>query len=128
MNKDFNKRDEILFGGYSEDAYKYGGIRHFEYLDVDTLKQLIDEGFIDPEECQNDSPTTMEFYEFMKKYPDFTAHGYAVSPVRSDYRITLEGIECSEPYTNETLRDFVELCRFADEFCVNQSYAYAWYD
>lgn len=128
MNKDFNKRDEILFGVYNKDAYKYGGIRHFKNLDVDALKHLLDEGFIDPEEAQNDSPTTMEFYEFISAHPNFTAHGYAVSPDRDDYRITLEGIECYEPCDVKTIRDFIELCRFADELSVNDECMYAWWD
>ena len=128
MNKDFNKRDEILFGVYNKDAYKYGGIRHFKNLDVDALKHLLDEGFIDPEEAQNDSPTTMEFYEFISAHPNFTAHGYAVSPDRDDYRITLEGIECYESCDTKTIRDFIELCRFADELSVNDGCMYAWWD
>lgn len=128
MNKDFNKRDEILFGVYNKDAYKYGGIRHFENLDADTLKQLLDEGFIEPEEVQNYSPTTMEFYEFISAHPNFTAHGYAVSPNRDDYRITLEGIECHESCDAKTMREFIELCRFADELSMNDEYMYAWWD
>lgn len=126
MNKNVKRRDKILFGSADVD-YKFGGIEHFRGIDCDTLEQLLEEDFIDPEECQNCSPSTEEFFEFMKRHPEFTAHGYAVSPKRSDYRITIEGIESDEDCNNqEVLEDFIGLCRFADEFCIHPPYA--WWD
>ena len=47
--KNIRKRDEIIFGNYDPDAYM-GGIRIFEDMSYDTLKQLVDEGFVDVEE------------------------------------------------------------------------------
>jgi len=47
----------------------------FYGLSVGVLEILIAEGFIDLDENQNNSPTTEEFLEFMKKYPDVKAHG-----------------------------------------------------
>ena len=126
MNKNVKRRDEILFGTADID-YKFGGTQYFRGIDCNILEQLLEEDFIDPEECQNCSPSTEEFFEFMKKHPEFTAHGYAVSPDRSDYRITIEGIEADEDCNNqEALEDFIGLCRFADEFCIHPPYA--WWD
>ena len=126
MNKNIKERDKIIFGKYEPDAYKYGGIHHFNGLDHYRLQKLIDKDFIDPEECQNYSPSTEEFLDFMKDHPEFTAHGYAVSIDRDDYRVTLEGIESDERMDYETMVDFVELCRLADDFCLDTPYA--WWD
>ena len=127
MNKNIKERDEILFGEYKPDAYRYGGIRYFSRLDVSTLKRLIDANYIELDECQNYSPTTEDFCNFMETHPEFTDHGYAISDKRDDYRITIEGIEsdekCKDP---ETVEEFIALCRFADEFNLNTPYA--WWD
>ena len=127
LNTNIKERDTILFGEYDPSAYKYGGIRHFEYLDYPTLQKLVDKKFIDPEGCQNYSPSTGDFLAFMEAHPEFTAHGYAIGLNRDDYRITIEGIESDEIFSDVgTLEEFVGLCRFADYFCLNPPYA--WWD
>ncbi len=129
LNKDVNRRDQIIFGKrYQEDDYRYGGIRHFDHLNLNTLKDLINENFIDKEECQNDSPSTEDIYEFIQSHPRFTCHGYAVSISRSDYRVTLEGVELNGWYSREELIDFIEMFRYADELCIGEENLYCWYD
>ena len=117
MNKDIKKRDKILFGNYNPDDYM-GGIKHFDNVTVETLNKLIDEEFLDGDGTQNYSPTVDEFIEFMEKYPNWTAFGYAVSNHRGDYRITVTGIERNEGMTqiDKELEDFVDLARHAEEF------------
>lgn len=80
LNEDVNSRDIILFGEEFNSEEYLGGIRHFDRLTLGDLKKLIENKFIELEECQNDSPTTEEILQFIEKYPDYTAHGYAVSP------------------------------------------------
>lgn len=52
------------------------------------------------------------------------AHGYAVDVNRSDYRITIEGIETDIEPKDDELRTYLKLCGDADDF---QS-SYCWYD
>ena len=122
-----NARDLILFGEkFCEDKY-LGGIRRFESLSVSGLQNLLALNAIDPEEQHNCAPTTQEIYDFMKDHDNFTAHGYAVSTSRDDYRISLEGVEgfCE---TRADMEDFVNMFRFADEFSISDGEAWCWFD
>ena len=123
-NKDIETRDRIIFGKYQPEEY-HGGIRRFSELDAEVLEKLIEEKFIDPEDCQNLSPTAWEFFNFMKQYPWWMAHGYVVELKRPDYRMTIEGIETEmEPHDPEELCEYSKLCGDADDFQTT----YCWYD
>ena len=113
LNADIKRRDEILFGSFNPSMYLLGGIRHFE-TDRSTIEKLIDEGFADPDERQNDSPSIKEFLEYTEDHDLITFSGYAVSGDRHDYRVTIEQINAviDDP---DTLTKFVELFRYADE-------------
>lgn len=128
MNMDMSKNDSRrveLLG--IKGKYLSGGTESFDNLDVDTLRLLIEEGYADPEMNQNDSHTTNEFYEFMLKHPDIKAHGYAVSPDRDDYRMTIEGLSGEPTNDMETVADFIKLCRWADA-CSIEDGLYSWWD
>ena len=127
LNKNVQLRDEIIFGKYEPEKYT-GGIRRFENLSIDKLKKLEELNFIELNEKQNDSPTVKEFIEFMEKYQDYLAMGYVVSIKRSDYRVSLDGIEkCSEALSDKEKAEFTELFSSADEF-ENSAEMYAWFD
>lgn len=128
LNKDWQTRDTLLFGDAEIEAYKYGGCRRFSSADVETIRTLMEFGYIDPDDCQNCSPYAGDILAFLESHPCFTAHGYAVSPDRADYRITLEGVELRGTYDSDTFIDFLELFRFADEFMVGTDFLYCWYD
>jgi hypothetical protein len=64
----------------------------------------------------------------MKSNPKFTAHGYAVSHERSDYRVSIEGVSCNKPYTKKELADFVHLCRRVDDLVIEDKKLYSWWD
>jgi hypothetical protein len=64
----------------------------------------------------------------MKKYPKVTAHGYAVSHNREDYSVGLEGLAYRGKTTKKMLKDFIYLCRLADEFVAEDNELYAWWD
>ena len=102
--------------------------QRFYGLSVDVLEILIAEGFIDLDENQNNSPTTEEFLEFMKKYPGVKAHGYVIGCDREDCRTTLEGLSFMGEVTFPMLVDFTEMCRFADEFVIGEDGLYSWWD
>ena len=153
-NKDYNIRDNLIFGKtfdwenpesdkeVNRNNFRgriLGGICHFDKLDFSTLGFLIKEHFVDPEENQNNSLTIEEFYEFMMEWDDkanIFAHGYVVSPLRKDYRISIEGIQVDpfikgvkgETFDKKFILDFVDLFRFADEFKLTETEAFCWYD
>ena len=124
-NKDQETRDSMLSFNWGE---KDGTYRKFSNLDISTLKQLVAQKFADPDEQQNDAPTIAEFVEFMEKYPNMKAHGYVTGHPRSDYRLSIEGIE-GQIINYENMRDFISVFRIADEFEINENgYCRCWYD
>ena len=124
-NMDIKTRDEMIFGKYEPDKY-LGGVRYFKGMTVKLLKELVDNGFADPEECQNYSPSVAEFIEFMEGWDGYRVNGYVVTDKRDDYRVSVEAIEKNGVIeTKEELVDFVETFRFADDFDAN---GYAWWD
>ncbi len=126
-NKDWEKRDELISGEADIEKYRWGGIYHFKEMNVDTLKALLDEHFADPEEQQNDAPCIKDIYDFMVDHPGFTAYGYVVSPERHDYRVSIEGVDGTYAEKDmETIKDFTDLFRYADEFDIEN--LYCWYD
>ena len=127
LNKNVQLRDEIIFGKYEPEKY-IGGIRRFENLSVEKLKKLAELNFIELNEYQNYSPTVQVFIEFMEKYQNYTVMGYTVSIERSDYRVSLDGIEKKSTAESETEKEeFKELFGNADEF-ESDSKMYAWFD
>ena len=131
VNRDHIRRDNIIFGEYNPDSY-FGGCRRFS-CSKETVQQLLDEGFIDPSECQNCSPTTSEFMEYVRDFDDVTFECYAISPDRNDYRITIEGVDIEIPDNNYDLISYaVETFHYADEFSFNHGsgcyFLHAWWD
>ena len=123
------RRDEIVFGEAQDWTQSMGGIKCYQDLTLSELENLIKEGFADPEETQNDSPSIQEFLDFMREYPFVRAHGYVVSNERDDVRVSVEGIEADRSdVTPEFFRAFVQLCRYADEFDDSDAGVYAWWD
>ncbi len=123
LNRDYKTRDNLL--GINQEKYD---IVHFDNVTADTLQQLIDNKFADPEETQNDSPTIQAFLEFMKQYPATLAHGYVVSINRGDYRTSIEGLYVpEEAVTPDLLKAFVTFSRNADELDVD-TYLRSWWD
>ena len=125
-NYDDKRRCEII--GVEYPTPYLGGCTSFKGLTLSQLNLLLDENFIDPEECQNCSPNTMEFKQFLEMYPEATLHGYIVTPDRDDYRVTIEGLEYHGEVSKELLSDFIDEFRYADEFEYGDDYLYCWFD
>lgn len=125
------EREQLLFHRpYEPGKYRMGGCCSFDELSVADAKELMHRGFIDPEDTQNSSPTMQEFLDFCDDGTGiWTLHGYAVSPDRTDCRITFEGVRSSGPLSAEQTVDFLMTFRDADELYggVNET-AYCWYD
>jgi len=128
-NKDAERREQIIFGeSYDTEKYRRGGIRHFDDLTAQQLRQLIDEKFMDPEDCQNLSPNNLEFLEFMEAHGGYGAEGYAISRERNDYRINIEGIHKKGPIDAEERVEFAKTFYAADEMLAAPGELYCWFD
>lgn len=127
-NKDYVSRDKILKLNVDWQKDKTGGIKEFEEIDVKTFETLLVQKYIDPSDSQNESPTAKEFFQFMCKYPSIKAYGYAVSPKRNDYRVTIEGIYVlNKDITPNLKKDFMEFCKSADEISTDEGLS-SWWD
>ena len=138
--EDFNKRDSLIFG--NDKTEYFGGIESFGYQDhkgisYTTAEELMELGFLDPNDRQNSAPTAEEFVNFCKKYSQYESEliGYAVAPRREDCRVSIEGFIVYGVPEEDTkfLRDFEELTYYADEKDMDPdtygNYDYScWYD
>jgi hypothetical protein len=123
---DIDLRDVLLQPYFSDEAH--GGIRPFKRVPLDILEKLILHGFVHLGKW-NSCPGVQDlFWPFLRRHPEFTAHGYAVSKERKDCRIAIEGVECDAPMTIETVIDFAKTFRFADDFNLTPTRARCWYD
>lgn len=133
-----NERDFIIWAeDFDEDEYS-GGTRGFTHISVETAQLLIDRGYLDPEDQQNFSPTAQEIINFIRcsvNPDDWWLSGYAVSPARDDFRVTIDsfGIREGARLETEDAVAFVRFARFADEFCFDMEgskaiVAEAWWD
>jgi hypothetical protein len=105
-----------------------GGIRRFKHVPLDLLEKLILHGFVRLGKW-NSCPGVQDlFLPFLRRHPEFTAHGYAVSKERKDCRIDIEGVECDAPMAIETVIDFAKTFRFSDDFNLTPTHARCWYD
>lgn len=105
-----------------------GGTFQFDSMTAEMGRQLITEGLMDPESSQNYSPTNEEFVQFMEANHEFVAHGYVVSPERSDARVSIEGVRSGVYPDRDSILRFVEMFRSADEFDIDDDGMYCWFD
>lgn len=129
LNGNQQRRDFLIFG--DKELEYSGGTERFQGLTLGIIEVLASEGFLDPNEQQNEAPTIRELVEFMGKYPNepLTAHGYTVHSRRNDYRVSFEGLQYMGTNPPEELRDaFSDFLHYADEFRCNSKELFAWFD
>ena len=120
-------RDEILRPYISNGPGK--SLSRFRGLPLDVLEKLVAHGFVALGKWNRCAGVDSMFLPFLRRHPEFTAHGYALSNDRPDCRITVEGVECEKAMTDETVSDFTNTFSLhADEVKVSPSYAYCWFD
>lgn len=130
FNRNVEHRDEILGipGEWSTTQGSGGGVRRFDFIDVHILQALIESKYIDPLDNHNNSPCVEELFEFMSKYPAVRVQGYAVSPFRKDYRVSLDTLVVPKPFVPRRLKqEFLRFCATADEIAAKPR-LYAWWD
>lgn len=123
----YDERDSIMNKFVPERYMGYGwsgGIKHYENLDYDTLKYLIEKGYANKDDCQNSCPSIGTIFEVMERNPGLTAHGYFVERERDDDRISIEGVD--GPCSKEDAKIFED----ADDYIYDyeDGELYCWYD
>jgi len=127
FNRDFINRDKILGIKIDWKSHK-NGIASLKSIDFSTLNKLISEKYIDPTSSQNNSPIVKKFYDFLEIHKIVKATGYAVSPFREDYGVTIDGIFLKRDQITKDLKIvFFEFCKDADDIGT-QDDLYCWWD
>ena len=131
LNKDIKRRDELIFGDYDPLEYSgnSGGVRKFNGLSAQRLRQLLEENFTDPDIDQNGSPSIMEMLEFSEKWNSkYVFGGYAVEIWRDDYRVSLDSIwrEDLENLSEDERKAFMDFVGEVDE--LDEENMSAWWD
>ncbi len=131
-NTDHQTRDAIIFGTRLQWSEVFGGANNFYELTVDQLQQLINQGFASPIEKQNNSPMIAEFLTFARIQAsrgfEFTFEGYAISPFREDYRVSIDGIVFNGTCSNQLIAEFQDFVGSPDELDIKPNYLRAWWD
>ena len=128
-DEEANERDWLIFDGPYNPSKYLGGVRYFDHLEVQKAWILIQKGYLNRMECQNNSPTAEDMLHFCEQSTgSWTLHGYAVVKDRSDCRISIEGIDGVGPFSVDTIIAFSERFRDADEFHIDTESAHCWYD
>jgi len=117
-------RSGAVYRGEDTDDYA-----HFSEMTPETARKLLNMGYANPEDSQNDSPTFEEMTIFCEQHPGFKLHGYVIGNDRDDARVTAEGIQ-GTAQNIEAMLDFVEMFRYADECDTDHKTlsCFCWYD
>jgi hypothetical protein len=115
FNRDAARRDRLLpFLDLLGNGETFtGGAGSFGPLDAAELTALLEGKWLDPDDRQNAAPSAWDIFQFVCDHPGTYAQGYAVSPDREDYRVSLETIWA--PQIDGALRaDATKFCADAD--------------
>lgn len=122
------RRAQIIYGKGVEPP---ADISYFRYMSVETARQLIQEGFLDPEERHGRSPCAGEMLSFCEREAgaQWYLHGFVVSPERADSRVVLEGIGSDVPLDPTQRARFSQAFQDADILEIEEDKGcYCWYD
>ena len=136
--KDFQKRDEIIFGkviDWEKRDLPPGVCERFESLDAEGIKKLLALGFMKPSQTMNSTPTVESFLEFAVEMAQkgfvFYFEGFAFDP-RSDQseEVCLEGIFRQGDYPAEIGLAFAKfVSKYSpDELTIEEQLLRAWWD
>ena len=130
---DYKKRDQIIFGSNPPEHYD---CKRFT-CEKEKIETLVKEGFLDPKEYQNCSPTTQDFLDYTEGFEDYGIETkftcYVIEPERDDTRVTIEGVNFIVPETAyDQVAYIVEVFHDADVFTVEHAwsnyYIHTWWD
>ena len=131
MRQNAERREQLIYGrGFDPANYSSDGIAYFQGISMDMLRQLIAEGFLNPFERQNDSPTVKEMMDFCagEDEDNWIFHGYTISPERIDYRVSIEGFEARTEPSSLRKKEFALFNHKASKLLLGEGECYCWYD
>lgn len=126
---DYDWRDDFIrqnsIQPYGSD-FRISGIMNFTGLSKEALIQLVDRGFADPEEKQNDAPTIG--WMIANLPADTKFGGYVVSRNRSDTRVSIDTLEMSAETLQALPQSVKEVLETADEYDEFKTGMRIWWD
>ncbi len=136
--KDFQQRDEILFGksvDWQNRKFPPGVCERFEELDAKAMEKLLALGFMRLSQTMNATPTVESFLEFANEMEQkgFTCkfEGFAFDPrFAGNQEVSLEGIYYRGDYPPEIGLAFAKfVCSYqSDELSLEDKFLRAWWD
>jgi len=129
------RMEQIIYGRSFDPAnYGYLALCRFERISVDTAKQLLAEGLLEPDRHPEQAPSAREMIAFACAGTDediWFFHGFTVSPSHQcNCRVTFEGMGSYILPSPPRLAEFLRLHNKADELLVEEEGygCYCWYD
>ena len=136
--KDFQKRDEIVFGkviDWEKREYPPGVCERFEKLDAEGINKLLALGFMKSSQTMNATPTVESFLEFANKMERrgfaFNFEGFAFDPrCEQAEEVCLEGIYRQGDYPPEISLAFAKFVSgyYPDKLLIESKLLHAWWD
>ena len=131
---DHRQRDLILKGFFTDKDY-IGGSRRFSNLPLELLELILLENHTDHNEKHNNAPSIRDLIIFAKQMNEkgyyFFFNGYAVSPRREDYRVSVDTINIKYYFDNSNHLNNKIIEKFfkdADEKDLDNGTMRFWYD
>ena len=136
--KDFQKRDEIVFGkvvDWEKRESPPGVCERFEELDAEEINKLLALGFMESSQTMNATPTVESFLEFANEMErqgfTFNFEGFAFDPRDEQAeKVCLEGIYHQSDYPPEIGLAFAKFVSGydPDELLIEEKLLRAWWD
>jgi hypothetical protein len=135
--KDFQKRDEIVFGqavDWEKRELPPGCCERFENLDAEGIHKLLALGFMKAEQTMNSSPSVESFLKFASEMREkgfaFKFEGFAFDPREENQDVILEGIYYQDDYPPEIGLAFVKFVYpyHPDKLVIEDKLLHAWWD
>jgi hypothetical protein len=131
---DHRQRDLILKGFFTDKDY-IGGSRRFSNLPLELLELILLENHTDHNEKHNNAPSIRDLIIFAKQMNEkgyyFFFNGYAISPKRDDYRVSIDTINIKYYFDNSNHLNNKIIEKFfkdADEKDLDNGTMRFWYD
>ncbi len=122
------RRAQIIWGKQAEPPVD---VSYFQHMSVEAARQLIAEGFLDPEERHGHAPCAEVMLSFCEGEAgaEWYVHGFVVSSKRTDSRVALEGIGSDVPLDPTQKARFSQAFKDADILVTEENQGcYCWYD
>lgn len=126
------RREQLIYGRHFDfENYSGDQLSYFPSITADAVRRLLAEGFLSPERKHEYAPSVLEMLAFCSVGDDeanWYFHDYTVSPLRSDCRVTIEGMGSHAAPPPERREEFIRLHARSDLDAEPGKPCYSWYD